>query len=228
MNYKRIHDLIIERAQSRILEIGYTEKHHIIPKSLGGSDKKINLVNLTLKEHYIIHLLLVKIYPNVPELVYAAWMMSNRGKIKGAAYAYLRENYLKIRQERISAKIKEDPEYLKKIASKSKGIPKKNKENYRGSKSKQTREKMSISALQRQKVSCDLCGKIVSIENLSNHKKAHTGSIIHDEEMKKKISEGVKRIPRITCSICPATINPSNMWRHMKKHERLNNDLQCI
>lgn len=36
----------------------YYENHHIVPKSLGGSDIKTNLVLLTLKEHYIVHLLL--------------------------------------------------------------------------------------------------------------------------------------------------------------------------
>ena len=36
------------------------EIHHIIPKSLGGSNEKENLVCLTIREHYIAHLLLIK------------------------------------------------------------------------------------------------------------------------------------------------------------------------
>jgi len=53
---------IINNAQSRILSNDvYTEKHHIIPKSLGGSDLKDNLVRLTAREHFICHLLLTKI-----------------------------------------------------------------------------------------------------------------------------------------------------------------------
>lgn len=43
---------------------GYTEKHHIIPKSLGGSNKKENLVELAAREHYIVHLLLMKMCVN--------------------------------------------------------------------------------------------------------------------------------------------------------------------
>jgi DNA-binding CsgD family transcriptional regulator len=39
---------------------GYTERHHIIPKSLGGSNSQSNLVALTAREHYLCHLLLVK------------------------------------------------------------------------------------------------------------------------------------------------------------------------
>jgi len=38
----------------------YYERHHIIPKSLGGSDGQQNLVKLTAREHFVCHLLLVK------------------------------------------------------------------------------------------------------------------------------------------------------------------------
>ena len=42
----------------------YWEKHHIIPRCIGGSDKKENLVWLTAREHYIAHWLLTKISNN--------------------------------------------------------------------------------------------------------------------------------------------------------------------
>lgn len=63
MNYKKIHDRIIKRAKNRIID-GYIEKHHIIPKCMGGDNKKNNLVKLTAKEHWLIHLLLIEIYPD--------------------------------------------------------------------------------------------------------------------------------------------------------------------
>ncbi len=40
----------------------YTERHHIIPRSLGGSNLKNNLVALTPREHFIAHLLLTKMF----------------------------------------------------------------------------------------------------------------------------------------------------------------------
>ena len=40
--------------------LGYTEEHHIIPKSLGGKNDNENLVRLSAREHFICHLLLVK------------------------------------------------------------------------------------------------------------------------------------------------------------------------
>ena len=39
---------------------GYYETHHIIPKSLGGTDTVENLVNLTAREHFICHALLIR------------------------------------------------------------------------------------------------------------------------------------------------------------------------
>lgn len=39
----------------------YHERHHIIPKSIGGSDNGENLVLMTARQHYIAHMLLVKI-----------------------------------------------------------------------------------------------------------------------------------------------------------------------
>jgi hypothetical protein len=57
--YKQWHDNIIARGKNRILT-GYKEKHHIIPKSLGGNNSKDNLVELTAREHFIVHMLLCK------------------------------------------------------------------------------------------------------------------------------------------------------------------------
>lgn len=76
MNYQKIHDQIIERAKTRQLE-GYKEKHHIIPKCLGGTDDLENIVNLTAREHFIVHKLLCEIYPDNDSLIYAYWMMAN-------------------------------------------------------------------------------------------------------------------------------------------------------
>lgn len=50
---------IINNAKTRIVS-GYIEKHHIIPRSLGGSDDDLNIVKLSAREHFVCHLLLVK------------------------------------------------------------------------------------------------------------------------------------------------------------------------
>jgi hypothetical protein len=50
--YKKWHDSIIDRAKNRVL-FCYVEKHHIIPRSCGGSDDKSNLVKLTARETFL-------------------------------------------------------------------------------------------------------------------------------------------------------------------------------
>lgn len=64
MNYKNIYDKIIKKAKEEELNglrsLGYFEKHHILPKSLGGSNDKENLVKLTAREHFICHALLIR------------------------------------------------------------------------------------------------------------------------------------------------------------------------
>jgi len=71
MNYNKIYDSLIERAKIRILN-GYTETHHIVPKCIGGSNEYTNLVDLTAREHFLAHWLLVKIYPNEFKIL-CAW-----------------------------------------------------------------------------------------------------------------------------------------------------------
>jgi len=58
--YKNWYFSIIKNAKLRNNNVGYLERHHIIPKSFGGNDTKENLVKLTAREHFICHLLLTK------------------------------------------------------------------------------------------------------------------------------------------------------------------------
>lgn len=99
--YKRWYDAIILNAQNRTL-IGYCEEHHIIPRSLGGNDAKENLVNLTAKEHFICHWLLMKFTEgnDKMKMSYAFWMMihatnihqQNRYKINARTYQNIKES----------------------------------------------------------------------------------------------------------------------------------------
>jgi len=57
--YTKWYYHIINGAVNRRLEI-YTEEHHVIPKSMGGTNHSDNLVRLTAREHFLCHLLLTK------------------------------------------------------------------------------------------------------------------------------------------------------------------------
>lgn len=95
MNYQEIYNRLVRRGQDRILE-GYSEKHHIVPRCLGGTDDASNLVSLTPEEHYLCHLLLVKIHPNNIRLVKAAmFMVSSNDSLKrnNKLYGWLKRKY---------------------------------------------------------------------------------------------------------------------------------------
>jgi hypothetical protein len=102
MNYEKVHNLIIDRARNRVLE-GYGEVHHIIPKCMGGDDSEDNLVKLTAKEHFIIHKLLVEIYPTNNKLHYAAFLMCKLKKgyrVGAREYQRYKENITLDREHR--------------------------------------------------------------------------------------------------------------------------------
>lgn len=60
MDYLKIYNNLIENSYYRIT-FDRTERHHIIPRSFGGSDDLSNIAYLTIKEHFLAHLLLYKI-----------------------------------------------------------------------------------------------------------------------------------------------------------------------
>jgi len=88
MNYLKVYCNLIRKAENRTPPEGYTERHHIFPKSIFGNNNKI--VILTAREHYVAHALLEKIYMNryglddnrTKKMTYAFWIMCNRNKIK--------------------------------------------------------------------------------------------------------------------------------------------------
>jgi len=59
--YYRWYYQIIDSARKRSRPDGYYEKHHIIPRCMGGNNEWWNIVNLTYREHYLAHWLLTKI-----------------------------------------------------------------------------------------------------------------------------------------------------------------------
>lgn len=75
MNYAAHYERLIARARGRTLD-GYKERHHVVPRCMGGCDEPENIVELTAEEHFCAHLLLAKIHPGIPRLVNAAYFMS--------------------------------------------------------------------------------------------------------------------------------------------------------
>lgn len=80
MDYKLIYDSLMEKARNRgKLPRGNVESHHVIPRCMGGKDGEV--LDLYLREHFIAHLLLTKIYPENIKLKYSFVMISSNNKI---------------------------------------------------------------------------------------------------------------------------------------------------
>jgi len=92
MDYLKIYNNLIEKSKNRVL-VCYTEKHHIVPKCIGGSDDISNLASLTPEEHFVAHQLLVKIYPHEKNLIYACVRMTHHttnNRINNKLYGWLK------------------------------------------------------------------------------------------------------------------------------------------
>jgi hypothetical protein len=61
LNYRAHYDRLIDRARNRASP-ACRERHHVIPKCMGGDNSPANIVALTPEEHYVAHQLLVKMY----------------------------------------------------------------------------------------------------------------------------------------------------------------------
>ena len=72
------HSIISNRMNNPIDTSIYGERHHIIPRSMGGNNSKSNIVRLSPKEHFICHLLLVRMTTgrDKVKMSYALRMMS--------------------------------------------------------------------------------------------------------------------------------------------------------
>lgn len=90
--YSRWYFALIEKAKKR--NTNFDERHHIIPKSLDGSNDDTNLVGLTYREHYIAHMFLIRmtVGTNRSKMAYALFRF---GKFKSKNYALYKKTLSK-------------------------------------------------------------------------------------------------------------------------------------
>lgn len=181
--YTKFYFLLITKRTNSTFE-GYGEWHHIIPKSLGGTNEKRNLVKLTAREHFIAHRLLTKMVTGNSKrsMIFASHVTSSIGKHKpnSRTIARIKEEYANelrgvARSEEVKKKIsdtlmgfKVSDETKQKISNTTKGRPKSDAFKEQMSERLNDPER---DALRREKISLGLKGKPRS------------------EETKRKISE---------------------------------------
>lgn len=116
--YSKLYYKITDAAKQRTIN-GYTEIHHIIPQSLGGSNDKENLVELTAREHFICHWLLIKMTEGDErgKMLYALQGMKAENKFQNRYHtkitARVYEKYRLQHAENHSKKMKGKPAWNK-------------------------------------------------------------------------------------------------------------------
>lgn len=92
MNSLRVYEVLIARAAVRVRDTHvYYESHHVVPRSLGGSDESANRVLLTAREHFIAHRLLYRLYPGRATATAFALMVNTQNRGHSKAYETARQ-----------------------------------------------------------------------------------------------------------------------------------------
>jgi len=133
---------------------------------MGGEDSNENLIALTAEEHYVIHQLLVKIYPNNHKLIHAANMMGGT-RPNNKSYGWIRRKQAKASSVIHKGKTV-SKETRKRMSEAHKG---KKSHNFGKTHSKETLKKMS---------------EVKKGENNPNYGRTHS------KETLKKMSESLK------------------------------------
>ena len=128
MNYLKIYNQLIETRKTKTF-IGYGERHHIIPKCMGGTNTKENIVRLKAREHFIAHLLLAKSH-KTPSLIFAANMMMycNKKKYTNRTYEWIKTEHSKLVSDLKKGKLLA-PSHIKILSDNMKG---EKNPNYKG------------------------------------------------------------------------------------------------
>jgi len=178
MDYRKVYDAIIVKSRNRELT-GYKEVHHVIPKCLGGADKKENLAKLTAREHFICHWLLSRLYPTNRKLAFAFFAMCNQHGSNQERYIPSSRVYEEARSN--YSKLGFDENHRSKISIAQLGNTNNSSRVYKGMKSDMTLEgKQKLAEARRR----DQTGKI------GDQAKASKGWAVCEYEDGRKVEAG--------------------------------------
>lgn len=167
MDYEKIYSNLIDYRKNNV-PLGYTENHHIIPSSLGGTADKSNMVALTGREHYIAHLLLAR-FNKCNETIYAAYMMGHirvnkcaeKIKVNSRLYQWLREEASVLLSNLHKGRVISE-EHRKQISEFHKG--KKKTDEHKQNMSISAKVRWADNQIARDNISKKLTGRIISLE----------------------------------------------------------------
>lgn len=143
--YLKAYSILISKAIIREFpNDAYSEKHHIVPRSMGGSNNILNIVKLTAKEHYLAHRFLTRFTTDNHryKMLYALDAMGMQSRNTDSRFRMPSRVYQHNRLE--LSKIGHSEETKRKIGLANKGRAPANKGKPR---SEETRRKISLSRL---------------------------------------------------------------------------------
>ena len=193
---------IIDSRKHRIIK-EYVESHHIIPKSLGGSDKKENRVNLTYREHFLVHWLLTKmtVGKEKTSMQFAFWKMTTSNKNQNRSFSSLQYTIAK----RHCIEANRLVNIGRKYNISEEGMEAKREGGSRGGKSRLGKK---LTEEQRKAISNgkkNVPQGPHSQETIEKIRKAKIGinkGIARPDDVKRKISESKKNAPILVCPHC--------------------------
>jgi len=158
---------------------GYLERHHIHPRSMGGSNDSSNIIALTARQHFLAHWLLWKAYRN-RKTAFAFRMMCQAKRGYQERYSRISSRLY----EAINSDVSHSDATKQKMSQSARGKPKSNEHRRNisianrgiGKGRKQDPEWIAKRTAHRRgevapRVSCVLCHKEVDVRNLSRHHK---------------------------------------------------------
>lgn len=245
--YFKWYNQIISQAKENLRIDGYFEKHHIIPRSLGGTNQKENIVKLTAREHFVCHRLLVKctIGKNKSKMARAVFRTSHRSKHHKDSVKITSKTY---------EKIKKDFSIAQSHLNKGKK-PYEMTNEIRANMSKARMGKIRVQSDEEKRLrSINQCGRFVSDQTKTKISLSHSGKINgprtektkraisiantgkhHTVETKKNLSKTIKNLfdsnpsykKRISESVKLA--NTGKVWMNLENKNRfVTNDLSKI
>jgi hypothetical protein len=226
MNHQKVYDAIIQNAKSKSrkklkkcdINYIYYEKHHILPKCLGGTNDEDNLVLLTAREHFICHKLLTYIYAGNRKIACALHKMtygnSNKHIKTSRDYEYvihlMKNTPISIKtKEKMSVNSGWKNSYTRKFMKKARI---KNSYKY---KTPEFRHKISkLTSGENNPMfgkhhSCESIQKIKEHLDVNGKNNPMFGKH-HSKESREKMSNSQKNRTKIECPICKKLVDPGN------------------
>ena len=163
----------------------YHERHHIIPKCMGGGNEEENLIDLFAREHFEVHRLLALENPDNKSLQYAFFMMSSENHLGDKEYEVTPEEYEEAKKA-FSASISGENSVWY-------GTHRFGEQNpmYGKTHSQEAREKIRQAALNRSEETLDKIRKRAK-ERLSIPENNYMFGKRHSQETRKKLSDRAK------------------------------------